>query len=49
MKHTKQNTAKESFNSGFNCAQSVLKAFSIELGMNEIQAINMASGFGALK
>lgn len=47
MKHTKQNTAQESFNSGFNCAQSVLKAFSSELGMNEIQAIIMASGFGA--
>jgi C_GCAxxG_C_C family probable redox protein len=47
MKQSKQMIAQESFNSGFNCAQSVLKAFSDDLGINEIQAINMASGFGA--
>ena len=47
MKQTKQMIAQESFNSGFNCAQSVLKAFSDDLGIDEIQAINMASGFGA--
>lgn len=40
-------TAIDSFESGYNCAQSVLKAFSEELHLNEAQAMNMASGFGA--
>lgn len=47
MKNSKQEIAIESFNSGFNCAQSVVKAFSKELEIDEIQALNMSSGFGA--
>ena len=43
----KKETAIDSFESGYNCAQSVLKAFSEELHLNEAQAMNMASGFGA--
>lgn len=43
----KKDTAVDSFQSGYNCAQSVLKAFSEDLNLNESQALNMASGFGA--
>ena len=43
----KKDTAIDSFQSGYNCAQSVLKAFSEDLNLNEAQALNMASGFGA--
>ncbi len=43
----KKDQAIDSFESGLNCAQSVLKAFSKDLSLNESQAMNMASGFGA--
>lgn len=42
----KQENAILSFKSGFNCAQSVLRAFSSDLKIDESQALNMASGFG---
>jgi C_GCAxxG_C_C family probable redox protein len=32
---------------GFNCAQSVVKAFSAELGVPEDAAVKMAASFGA--
>lgn len=47
MKNSKQEIALQSFHAGFNCAQSVLKAFSRDLELDEMQALNMSSGFGA--
>jgi len=47
MKNSKQEIAIQSFHSGLNCAQSIVKAFSKELKLNEEQALFMASGFGA--
>jgi len=47
MTQDKVELAIEAFESGNNCAQSVLKAFSKELKIDEIQAMQMASGFGA--
>ncbi len=43
----KYEIAIEAFKSGSNCAQSVLKGFVKELNIEEIQAMQMASGFGA--
>jgi len=45
--NTKKEKALEAFVSGHNCAQSILKAFSKDLKLDEVQALNMASGFGA--
>lgn len=39
--------AKETFASGFNCAQSVLSTYGKEYFKNEADALRMASGFGA--
>ena len=47
MEDKKQRLAIESFTSGMNCAQSVLKAFSRDFKLEESQALRMASGFGA--
>jgi C_GCAxxG_C_C family probable redox protein len=38
--------ALKAFNSGFNCAQSVVKAYADALGFDEDQALVLASGFG---
>ena len=40
------NHALHAFNSGFNCAQSVVKAYANALGFDEDQALVLASGFG---
>jgi C_GCAxxG_C_C family probable redox protein len=34
------------FNSGFNCAQAVLAAFSEDLGLDALTALKLGSGFG---
>lgn len=47
MKTTKKDQAIEAFGNGFNCAQSVVKTFAPELRIDEIQAVQMAIGFGA--
>ena len=38
--------AREFFLSGYNCAQSVLMAYSAELGMDEATAARISSSFG---
>ena len=38
--------AVEKFNNGYNCAQSVVMAFSDELGMSEEECAIMSEGFG---
>ncbi len=43
---TKQEIASKFFDSGYNCAQSVLVAFAHELNLNENIAIKITSGFG---
>jgi C_GCAxxG_C_C family probable redox protein len=40
-------TAAETMRKGFNCAQSVVKAFAAELGVPEDTAAKMAASFGA--
>ena len=40
------NQALKAFSSGFNCAQSVVKAYADALGFDEDQALVLASGFG---
>jgi C_GCAxxG_C_C family probable redox protein len=47
MTKDKVDIAVEAFTSGNNCAQAVVKAFAEDLKMNEAQALQMASGFGA--
>lgn len=42
----KLNDALLTFASGFNCSQSVLTAFSSELGLGTDQALRIACGFG---
>jgi C_GCAxxG_C_C family probable redox protein len=42
----KQEIATKFFDSGYNCAQSVLMTFSDELNISKEIAINIASGFG---
>lgn len=37
----------DNFTAGYNCCQSVLLAFSDELGMDETTLAKLASGFGA--
>ena len=43
----KQSKALETFNSGCNCAQSVLTSFSEKLEMNSEQLMAVSAGFGA--
>ena len=38
--------AAEFFNSGYNCAQSVLASFAKEAGLTEEQALKITAGFG---
>ena len=40
-------TAITKFSCGYNCAQSVIYAFHDELGLDEDQALKIATGFGA--
>ncbi|MGD0712377.1 MAG: C-GCAxxG-C-C family protein [Bacteroidales bacterium] len=42
----KQEKASRSFDSGYNCAQSVLLAFADELKLDESIILKIASGFG---
>ena len=42
-----QMTAINKFNSGFNCAQSVLGIFANDLGIDDNTAMSITSGFGA--
>lgn len=42
----KVTTALNSFQSGYNCAQSVILAYQEELGFDKNQAIGMSVGFG---
>jgi C_GCAxxG_C_C family probable redox protein len=39
--------AAENMRSGFNCAQSIVKAFSSELTVDEVAAVKMAASLGA--
>ncbi len=39
--------ARETFLSGFNCAQSVIAAFALQFGISREQALRMAAGLGA--
>ena len=43
---SKKETALANFKSGFNCAQSVLSAFSKDFGMDDVLAMRIAGGFG---
>lgn len=43
---TKPEQAAEYMKRGFNCAQSVVKAFASEVDVDEIDAIQMAATFG---
>lgn len=47
MSKDKVELAIDAFKAGNNCAQSVLKAFARDLKIEEVQALQMASGFGA--
>lgn len=47
MPKDKVEIAIEAFETGSNCAQSVVKAFAKDLKIEESQALQMASGFGA--
>ncbi len=40
-------SAVESYNDGYNCAQSVLAVFAQELGMDRDTAMKIACGFGS--
>ena len=44
---TKGEQAVAKFSSGYNCAQSVLSVFCLELGLDKDQALKIACGFGA--
>jgi C_GCAxxG_C_C family probable redox protein len=44
---SKQETAKKKFDSGFNCAQSVLTPFARQMNIDVDMALKIASGFGA--
>jgi C_GCAxxG_C_C family probable redox protein len=39
--------ARNRFLSGYNCAQSVIEAFSADLGLDRETALKLATGFGA--
>jgi C_GCAxxG_C_C family probable redox protein len=43
---TKSETAVNLFNSGFNCAQSVLASFCEEYGLDQETGLKLASGLG---
>ena len=43
---TKSEIALETFNSGYNCAQSVVEAFREETGLDRETARKVAAGFG---
>lgn len=43
---TKAEKAKELFEQGYNCSQSVVGAFAQELGVDEQTALKLASSFG---
>lgn len=43
----RQRKALQLFSKGFNCAQSVLMAYSDVAGLTEEQAANVAAGLGA--
>ncbi len=43
----KKEIALNTFRSGYNCAQSVLSAFTGEMNLDENQAMQTACGFGA--
>lgn len=43
---TKPDKAAETFNSGFNCAQSVLIQFCEEYGLDSTTALKLATSFG---
>ena len=42
----KKEIAENLFNEGYNCSQSVLRAYSEEYGLSDDIAFSMASGFG---
>ena len=44
---TKKESATQTFNSGYNCAQSVFSAFSDDLKFDRETALRISSGFGA--
>jgi C_GCAxxG_C_C family probable redox protein len=46
MNVTKQEEAASLFNDGFNCAQSVLAAFSQDHGLDREKALRLAGSFG---
>ena len=43
---TKQEQAVQSFKSNYNCAQSVFRSFSEDLGLEDDIALSLTSGFG---
>lgn len=45
--NTKTQEAVEIFNSGFNCAQSVLAAFAPDMGLSRNDSFRIAGAFGA--
>lgn len=46
MEDHKERIAEELFLQGYNCSQSVLAAFSDEIGMNRETALKLSSSFG---
>ena len=44
---SKQDLAKNKFDSGFNCAQSVLTPFARQMNIDVNTALKLSSGFGA--
>ncbi len=43
---TKKETAETLFDSGFNCAQSVCAPYAGDFGIEQLDALRMAAGFG---
>ena len=43
---TREEMAVETFNGGYNCAQSVFSSFSEEFGLDRNTALRIANGFG---
>ena len=43
---TREETAVESFEKGYNCAQSVFSAFSEDFGLDKATALKIGNGFG---
>jgi len=46
MKNNKITIAQNSFESGLNCAQSIISAYTDELEIDKTLALDLASGFG---